>query len=281
MIFCVSPDPYHEMHGSSPERVKRLFHELKNIGIGGINVSYENPDEHPEWVDYISNVAERAREFGFRVSMHAPAADISSVDDATRGSAIARVGKSIRDIGQLMDGVIVVVHPENYRPDRQPGDDDARKHNCRKSLDELVRPAAQYDVRIAIENMRWRPDNPNRTGMYTDHLTEIIDGMDERAVGICFDVGHANISEGDDLEGAFSRNAHRIIHIHLADNFGIEDDHFQPGEGAINFESFYKAVKASGYTGMAQLEVKMKEGDDPIQFYLRNYQHFIRTARLR
>jgi hydroxypyruvate isomerase len=97
----------------------------------------------------------------------------------------------------------------------------------------------------------------------------------DRMIGICFDVGHANISEGSDLGGAFSRNAHRIIHIHLDDNLGIEDDHFQPGEGNIDLESFYNVVEESGYDGMVQLEVKMKEGDEPMEFYLRNYRHFI------
>jgi sugar phosphate isomerase/epimerase len=82
------------------------------------------------------------------------------------------------------------------------------------------------------------------------------------------------------LAGAFSRNAELIIHIHLADNLGVEDDHFQPGEGLIDFESFYQVVKASGYSGMIQLEVNPRSGDEPIPFYQHNYQHFIRTARL-
>ena len=177
MIFCVSPDPYHEIHGSSPEKIRQLFLQLKDIGIGGVNIGYKDPDEHPEWADYIKSVAEYAGELGFRVSMHAPAADISSTDKATRELATARERKAIRDIGRLMDGVIIIVHPENYKPDRHPGDDDARKENCKKSMEELV-----------------------------------------------------------------------IV------------------------------VKASKYDGMIQLEVKMKEGDDPIQFYLRNYQHFVTLA---
>ena len=278
MIFCVSPDAYYKIHSGSPERMRQFFYELKNMGIGGVNVTYKDPDEHPEWKDYMQSMAEYAKEFAFRVSMHAPGGDISSVDETVRVGAVARLGKSIRDVGQFLSDVIVVVHPENATPDRQPDDDDARKENCRKSLEKLAVPAAEYNVRLAIENMRWRADNPNRTGMYTDQLMEIIHGMD-RMIGICFDVGHANISEGKDLAGAFSRNVDRIIHIHLDDNLGVEDDHFQPGEGNIDFCSFYSAVKESGYDGMVQLEVKVKEGDDPIQFYLRNYEHFFRTTR--
>lgn len=273
MIFCVSPDPYYRVHGGSSEKMRQLFHELRNIGIGGVNVTYEDPDEYPGWNDYMQSMANHAKEFAFRVSMHAPGGDISSIDREVRESAVARLEKSIRDVGQFLSDVIVVVHPENANPDRQPGDGHARKGNCRKSLEKLANSAVEHDVRIAIENMRWRADNPDRTGMYTDQLMEIIHGM-EPMIGICFDVGHANISEGRDLDGAFSRNAHRIIHIHLDDNLGIEDDHFQPGEGNIDFESFYNVVEESGYDGMVQLEVKMKEGDEPIEFYLRNYQYF-------
>ncbi len=48
MIFCVSPEPYHEVYGNSSEQVRQLFQELRDIGIGGVNVSYKDPDEHPE-----------------------------------------------------------------------------------------------------------------------------------------------------------------------------------------------------------------------------------------
>ena len=274
MIFCVPPDPYYRIHGNSSEKMRQLFHELRNIGIGGVNITYEDPDEHPGWEGYMENTANCASEFAFRVSMHAPGGDIISLDREIRESAVEKLGKSILDVGQFLSDVIVVVHPENANPDRQSNDDDKRKENCRRSLEELVNSAAKYNVRIALENMRWRADNPNRTGMYTDQLMEIIHGMDN-TIGICFDVGHANISEGSDLTGAFSRNAQKIIHIHLDDNLGIEDDHLQPGEGKIDFESFYNVVAESGYNGMIQLEVGMKEDDDPMDFYLRNYRHFI------
>jgi sugar phosphate isomerase/epimerase len=178
---------YYRIHGNSSEKMRQLFHELRNIGIGGVNISYEDPDEHPGWKDYIENTANCVSEFAFRVSMHAPGGDISSIDREVRESAVARLGKSIRDIGQFLSNSIVIVHPENANPDRQPSDDDARKENCRKSLEELANSAAEHDVRIAIENMRWRADNPNRTGMYTDQLMEIIHDMDN-ATGICFDV---------------------------------------------------------------------------------------------
>ncbi len=74
MIFCVSPDAYHKIHGYSPEKTRQLFHELKNIGIGGININVGNKgsEGYPEWLVYLKNMADYAGEFGFCMSMHAP-----------------------------------------------------------------------------------------------------------------------------------------------------------------------------------------------------------------
>lgn len=132
MIFCVSPEPYHEVYGNSSEQVRQLFQELRDIGIGGVNVSYKDPDEHPEWRDYIKNVAKWIEEFDFRISMHAPGGDISSTDESTRKLAVAKQEKAIHDIGQHIRGVIFINHPENALPNRSPGDDDVRRSNCRK-----------------------------------------------------------------------------------------------------------------------------------------------------
>ena len=121
MIFCVSPDPYRKVHGSSSEEMRKLFHELRDIGIGGVNVTYEDPDDHPGWKDYMRITANLVNEFAFPVSMHAPGGDISSVDRRVREAAVAKFGKSMRDVGQFLSDVIVVVHPENAKPDRQPG----------------------------------------------------------------------------------------------------------------------------------------------------------------
>ena len=52
--------------------------------------------------------------------MHAPGGDISSVDREIRKVAVEKLGKSIRDVGQFLGDVIVVVHPENANP--WPGD---------------------------------------------------------------------------------------------------------------------------------------------------------------
>ena len=181
-------------------------------------------------------------------------------------------------IASITPDLIYVLHPETVRPPRQPGDDQARTAMCRQSLVDLIPLARQHGIRLAIENMRHRADNPNRTGMYTDQLMDIVRDLDEQSVGICFDVGHAYISEKDNLYEAFGRNVSRIIHVHLADNHGVEDEHLEPGDGGINWTRFYQTAKSSGFAGLLQLEVKPPAGDDPIAFYRRNYAHFVEAT---
>jgi sugar phosphate isomerase/epimerase len=271
MVFCVSAAPLRRVHGTSPGGVRSLFRELADMGIRGVQVGYRTPDSSVDWAAYAALVAACARAFGFRVCAHAPATDISATDLATREESVATVQQVIQDLGSTMPGAILTVHPESYAPSRHPGDDEARMENCRNSLETLADTAAAFRVRIALENMRYRPDAPNRTGMFVDQLSEIVADSDPSTVGLCFDTGHANISENDDLADVFARNAARIIHIHLDDNLGEQDLHLPPGQGNIDFETLFQAVDRSGYDGMVELEVDVPEGDDPYDFCERNY----------
>jgi sugar phosphate isomerase/epimerase len=275
MRFCVSPKPYWDIHGRSDYSIDKCLDELAEMGIKGIDLERPGQTDGLEWDGFALAVRDAAREVGFGISMHAPAVDISAVDADVRGAAVGTLVASLERIGDVLDEAVYVVHPETARPIREPGDDEARMAMCRKSLSELAPVARAGGIRLALENMRHRADNPNRTGMFTDQLTEIINGLDQESVGICFDVGHAHISEGDDLYDAFERNAARIIHIHLADNRGVEDEHLEPGEGGIDMARFHRVIEGCRFQGFVQLEVKVGEGDDPLEFYRRNYQRFV------
>ena len=284
MIFCVSPEPYLDIHGYNAPVVEPLLDTLIEMGVGGISFDwmwrfYRGPDDAAAWLDRARVLVPAAHRLGLKVSLHGPpGGDISAVEDETRAAAIAAHRQALTLIAPLTSDFVYVIHPETACPPRQPGDDQARERMCRESLAELVPLARQCGARLAIENMRHRADNPNRTGMYTDQLMSIIRDLDSQTVGICFDVGHAYISEKEGLYPTFARNASRIIHIHLADNHGVDDEHLEPGEGGINWPRFCQGVQSSGFAGMWQLEVKLPAGDDPLAFYQRNRDRVMRWA---
>lgn len=261
-----------------PRAIQGLFQQLSGIGIGGIDLEYRNPSECPKWPDIARRVCAAARELGFGLSVHGPNVDISATDRAVRELALAAHREVLQHIARASSGVVYVLHPESVKPVRRLGDGEARREMCRQSLAELVPLAREGGLRMALENMRWRADNPNRTGMYTDELMEIIDGLDEQVLGICFDIGHAYISEGADCYDAFRRNARRIIHVHLDDNHGIEDEHLEPGQGDIDLPRFYRVAKLCNYAGMVQLEVEVPENGDELGFFRRNYERYLQMA---
>lgn len=278
MIFCVSLAPVFRAHGTLAESMTQHFQELADLDIGGVLIGSQTPDSSLDWVEYVKLVAKCASEFGFRVCAHAPAPDISATDPVTRNESVASVQRFISNLGSRIADLVVAVHPESFAPIRHAGDDEARRESCRNSLETLANTASAHRVRIALENMRRRPDAPNRTGMHVDELSQIISDTDSSTVGICLDTGHANISEEDGLIAAFERNAGRIIHVHLNDNLGKDDLHLPLGQGNINFELFSRTLKQSAYAGMLELEVGVPEGDDPLAFYERNSRFFTKTS---
>ena len=277
-IFCVSPKPYLDRHGYDVQTIRHLFRALREMGIGGVHLASGTPQQDVAWRERTAHQVAVAGEEGLLLALHGPMGDISSVHPQVREAALAAHRQALTAIGSLAQGVTYVVHPESGCPTRQPGDAQAREALCRQGLVELLPLAQAYEARLALENMRSRADNPQRTGMFTDQLTDILQGLDEQHLGICFDVGHALISEGEGLYDAFLRNADRIIHIHLDDNRGVEDEHLELGLGLIDWTRFYAAIQASGYAGLLELEVGPRDGEDPLPFYQRNYAHFTRMS---
>ncbi len=274
MVFGVSIARLDALPGAPAGDIRGLFETLRSMGVGGVKVGYEPPEEHPDWQARAADISNLAREFGFQLAAHGPGGDISSVDDTVRGAAVETIRRALADLGAAYPRIVVAIHPEDYLPPRTPGDDRARMDACRESLRTLAATAEASGARVALENMRHREDNPNRTGMYVDQLTEIVDGLDPAVVGICFDTGHANISEKTTVAEAFARCADRVIHVHLDDNHGVDDEHLQPGDGEIDFAAFFAAAGAATYRGMIELEVKLPEGAGPLDFLRRNARYY-------
>jgi sugar phosphate isomerase/epimerase len=273
MVFGVSLGHWHAVHGTAPDDVKRLFGELSDMGIGGVKVECPDADD-ADWKTYARMIAEYAVEFDFQVSAHAPGGDISSTDESFRSEGVEKIAAAIQAVGSEIPGILFAVHPEDYLPVRVPGDDEARMERCYTSLETLAETASAVGARIALENMRSRPDNPNRTGMYTHQLERIITGLDPVTVGICIDTGHANISEDVTVAEAFTQVADRVIHVHYDDNLGVDDQHLPPGEGNVDFAAFFRAANDAGYDGMIELEVKVR-GDDPLAFWKKSYEYYL------
>ncbi len=124
----------------------------------------------------------------------------------------------------------------------------------------LAQDAREAGILLALENGRddaWALDRV---------LEEIGSDPEETNLGICIDVGHAHLSSalaGDKpIRSYLKRYAGALVHLHLHDNVGLDDEHRVPGDGTADWADTLAALDEIGFTGTATLEVLTK-GDLP------------------
>jgi len=102
------------------------------------------------------------------------------------------------------------------------------------ALEHLGAFARPLGVRLLVENLLSEPTTP-------EHLVTILQMGHLDPVGVCLDLGHANITVG--TAGAIAALGSRIASVHVHDNHGTKDEHLWPGEGAIDWSATAKALK--------------------------------------
>jgi sugar phosphate isomerase/epimerase len=113
-----------------------------------------------------------------------------------------------------------------------------------ESLLRLARFAEEAGVKIAVENTR-RGDN----------VPFVLAEIESDFLGCCFDSSHANLHHRDRGEGLLTQFGHRVLATHLSDNDGVEDRHWLPGHGVIDWGWLGALLASSACGGRLTLEV--------------------------
>jgi sugar phosphate isomerase/epimerase len=135
------------------------------------------------------------------------------------------------------------------------------------ALEHLGAFARPLGVRLLVENLTSEPTTP-------EHLLTILDMGHLNNVGVCLDVGHANITVG--VAEAIATLGKRIVSVHVHDNHGVKDEHLWPGDGTIDWPATVKALKALAEPPATVLEIHQSFGGDLTAFPGRVEQSFER-----
>jgi sugar phosphate isomerase/epimerase len=99
-------------------------------------------------------------------------------------------------------------------------------------------------LKILMENL----GSENEIGGKVEDIVRIQKSIP--AVGFCFDIAHAVVSnEIDEIFGKL-----KIDYVHITDNLLIKDDHMVVGEGKIDFKDIISRLKNTGFDGKIILE---------------------------
>jgi sugar phosphate isomerase/epimerase len=210
-----------------------------------------------------ARLGEWLRETGLTLhSVHAPITDSlvkgvwganfsnAAGDAKKRSLAVQEAEQAIR-LARIVPYRYLVVHlgvPNDYAT---PGDNE--RAAARQSIEALAMAAADHGVKLALEVIPNALSTPEALVRLIDQDLELPD------LGICMDVGHANVM-GDVVDGIETVSGH-LVTTHIHDNDGRKDSHLMPFEGTIDWPSTLIAFQKVGYDDVLLFELATNTND--------------------
>ena len=215
------------------------FAKLRESGIGMIEVSMRY-DEYPE-IDYkaLRRLSER---YGVCLwSYHLPFMPFDAIDPSSTSSEMRdhTVAYFTELIGRASEIGIdkFVIHPSG-----EPVHSAERAERLKCSMETLDRLAgiASHDGAIlAVEDLP-----RSCLGNTSDEMLTLLSANDR--LRVCCDTNHL-LSEN--LPDFIRRIGDKIITLHVSDYDGIDEKHWLPGEGILNWPEVLAALRDIGYNG--------------------------------
>ena len=196
------------------------------------------------------------------VTMHAPLTStvkLSAVDEIHRRLAVYEVAAWLSPFADL-GGDVVVIHltGADFSDEASHGINvEAAVDAARRSVDELYTIADRLGLRIACENLMVR--GTPRPLCRMEQLRAFVDPY-PATVGICLDTGHAVVNGLNPASEARAAGD-RLIATHLQDTDGIDDRHWVPGAGRINWDELVSTLHEIDYTGNWTFELSARDSD--------------------
>lgn len=173
--------------------------------------------------------------------------------DLTSGDAVitASTQEYLRACIEAAAGIgATVVAGPMYSPTGQTGaiSPDERSRNIEslaRNLAPVLEFADAHGVRLAVE-----PLNRFETSLFNTvaQTMELIDTVDQPALGLLLDTFHMNIEERD-MAGAIRLAGDRLFHFHACGN-----DRGAPGNDGIAWHAVRDALRDTGYAGTVTIE---------------------------
>ncbi|MCW4046423.1 MAG: sugar phosphate isomerase/epimerase [Candidatus Bathyarchaeota archaeon] len=197
----------------------------------------------------VATLKEIAKSKGIKYTVHAPFADmnIASPSKPVLKATLKRLEESLSYASGL-DAKLWVFHPGSQTgiSSFYPGEE--WKQNL-ESIRVLHETAENLGVNLAMENL------PQKYGFIMKNAEDFIKFYRETSlndIGMALDVGHANL-EGT-TENFLRKLPDKIVHIHLSDNMGMNDQHLGVGYGKIDWQRFAETLKDIAYDKTLMIE---------------------------
>lgn len=208
-----------------------------------LEIAYDQHEMDPR-LPGARELAEMGRAAGVGFTLHLPFVDwnIASLVPQMQQLSLERTQRAIA-FGAEIGAACGVLHTGSV-PLRLP---EAVAHAHQLINEALER--LELAIPVALENLGLSEVDLLET---PSELAELLETHPR--YGLCLDVGHALIQRGSGGPQEYHRLAgSRLIHLHLHDNHGDQDEHLPCGKGAVDWGWVRGALE--GFAGTAALEV--------------------------
>lgn len=219
--------------------VEPYFEEMMRAGVTATEISVGHP--RCDTLD-LAQVATAAQNTGMCLwSYHLPFAPFERIDPSSLDAKMR--AETVEYFGSLMEKAAAVgVKRFVVHASAEPIEDATRADRLAASadsLDKLSQTARACGAVIAVENLP-------RTCLGNQHSDILQLIGNNPTLGVCFDTNHLLGESGEEFLAAVG---HRLVTLHVSDYDFINERHWLPGEGRVNWPSLMDALDKTGYAG--------------------------------
>ena len=226
---------------------------MKDCGIDAMELSVGWKDcDGIDWAGYRKNADAAGIEIA---SYHLPFADHLNIADPDEEK---RIGVVEYQSGQMKKAAEAGIRRFIIHPSAEPIPEEERgawMASAKKSLKELAEVAAELDSVLCVEDLP-----RSCLGHTAEEMLELT-GVDDR-LRVCFDVNHLLTVYGTTHVEFVEKLGHLIVTTHMSDYDFINEKHFFPGYGLIDWKEVVEALEKADYNGPFLYEGGFSESED-------------------
>ena len=239
------------------EKYRKMYEDgfrYCDLGLSNTKKEPYNCDEE-EFRRLMQEELARAKEAGIVFSqVHGPwrypPQDATPEDRAERKEKMEMCFRAAK----IVECPYVVIHPIMPYGTKEDPDPETMFQMNVEFFSSLIPAARENGVTICIENM---PMSKLSISPPSETL-RLIEAIDDPNVAFWLDTGHSIVMDEQPAD-AVRMGAEKLRVLHVHDSDGVQDRHWYPGEGAIDWTDFSAALKEVAFDGIVSMEIHTDE----------------------
>ena len=256
------------MSSSGEDLTAALFADYKKAGVQAIEISFGHKPDKP--LDY-AEIKRLSDLYGIELwSYHLPFAPFSELDLSSPDLCDHTVEyfKSLIKEGSAIGIKRFVVHPSG-----EPISDEQRATHlecAKKTLALLAEYAKGFDGIICVEDLP-----RSCIGRNSEEILALLSAHEDLCT--CFDTNHLLFLEKP--HEYIRKIGNRIVTLHVSDYDFLDERHWLPGEGDIDWQALFQALCEVGYNGVWMYELDLKSPNSIVRERELTRSDFVINAR--